>query len=166
MTALFGNNFWNDTAYMLINGGGNFGGSNTDGYIGVRHFKNGSYYYAWVDMDFNSLMRIDSYGYDTVAGSPLTAGQCTTTATPIQSLSKIDVELYNYGNIMQVNLSNYAQIEEARLQVVNLSGQVMYTESLLSDNNTINLTGLQKGIYLVAIENKAGLVSKKKIFVN
>jgi hypothetical protein len=161
-----GNNFWNDTAYLTKNGGGNFSGGNSEGYVGLRHFKNGNYYYCYVQLSATNFGTIDisNSGYNTTAGGSLKAGECPTTA--ISDQQPIISDVFVSGNHVNVLLPDDKVDLGWMLQVLNTSGQTVQSEELMAGNNKIELNHfLNHEICFVVIKNKEGFRVSKKIFL-
>ncbi|WP_298420061.1 endonuclease [uncultured Kordia sp.] len=92
---------------------------------------------------------------------------CTDLGTHSQTLSVATVETETFsiypnptnGDIVYINTKNNAQISEARLY--DITGKQVLLE--VNPNNVINVQGLQKGLYILQLEIKNQLVTKKLI---
>ncbi len=63
-------------------------------------------------------------------------------------------------NIQSDNLSSFCVLE-----IFNTIGQKVFEKDALQSTNNINLTGLEKGIYLISIKDRGTLVATKKLML-
>lgn len=163
-----GNNYWNDTAYLRISNpsSGNF---NSPGYVGLRHYKNGGYYLAFVRIELTNgsspfYTLIYEYGYNTSQGEALKAGQCSTTS--VNDIEEKEIYMYCAAGKINVNIPIMSSAKAYSVEVINSLGQTIYSEKVFSGNNALPLSNLQSGIYVAAIKNESNIIAFKKIWID
>ncbi len=157
--------YWNDTAYLIKNGQGDFaGGSEEFGWVGLKLYKSGNWHYCFVELRApysQPIISVYRSGYNSEPGSPLKADDCST-AVPERNL--IEANAFISGDYLRVLLANQDALN-SNLQLVNVTGQTILEEKIKSQDNSIALNNLQSGIYFAAIRNGRQLLYRTKVFI-
>jgi hypothetical protein len=130
----------------------------TDKYMGVKFMIGSATHYGWVRMDLSSdgtTLTVKDWAYNTVADGAIVTGA---TGVGIESISD-DLALVRFNNnrldVKVVDGSN------GNLTVVNTEGKVVYNGSLNSGFESIDLSNLSSGLYIVNAQFNEGAVSHK-----
>ncbi len=73
----------------------------------------------------------------------------------------LDTKVYPNPSSGVINIVIPALNEKTNLTVYDLQGRMVYSQETNQVENTIGLTGIQDGIYLIQIENASGSITKK-----
>ncbi len=117
-----------------------------EGYIGVEFDVSGNTHYGWVRvnvMDSSNFIVMD-YAYESTPNMAIAAGDSTL------GVSDNNFQGFNYfvAN-SQLNLSANTQMQKVVLH--NMVGQQVISQELNSNNETVELSGLQSGIYIATV---------------
>lgn len=163
-----GNNYWNDTAYLHISNplSGNF---NSPGYVGLRHYKNGGYYFAFVRITLTNgsspfYTLLYEYGYNTQQGESLKAGQCSPTS--VNDIEEKQAEIFYAEGTINVMLPVLTSPKMYSAEMINRLGQLVYSKKIFSGNNVVLLPNLQSGVYVTVIRDGANIVAHRKIWID
>jgi len=119
-----------------------------DKYLGLRITIGTDKYYGWVRMDIPadaSSITIKDYAINTIANEGLLAGETTTAG-----VTDNNFEGFNYFvSNNQLNLSANTSME--KVSVHNTLGQQVVSQKLSNTNETVELSGLQSGIYIATV---------------
>ena len=141
------------------------------------HFQteqNGTYTLTWnmQNGDFTSLRLIDNktgVNYDMLANDSYTfeasADDFTSRFYITYTVTGLDEEVvFDSNSFAFFNGSEWVINGKGRLDVIDMTGRVLYAAQLSSDQNRVNLDGFAKGVYLLrVIDNK--VVRTQKIIV-
>ena len=88
----------------------------------------------------------------------------------IEDLNKIGIYMYPNPTKGQFNIKFNTQEKNMQLDIINLQGQIIYSEELVDCNQlectkSINLSGYNKGLYIVRFSNK-NFVQTAKLMIN
>jgi len=83
----------------------------------------------------------------------------------------LEISSHDFSKSLKVNIYPnptkdivYVEIEEnAKVEISNLQGQIVKTETLNSTTNSIDLNGINSGVYLVKVMTKEKFIVKKLI---
>jgi len=155
-----GNNYWNDTAYFVQDGLGNFSGANMNGYAGLRFYKNGNYYYCYVYVmltiyqgpSFVAQTNVSYTGFNDIANDPLQAGQCLTTS--IKPLHLSSTNIYPNPTTNQLNITTTLQgNDEVQYQIINTLGATAMANKATAKDFSIDVSTLPTGIYFIHLQS-------------
>ena len=92
--------------------------------------------------------------------------QIKTPACAKAALSAIDAKVGVYPIPAQTEINvNITGVDWANISLVNMTGQVVYTTKTTHGNNTINVEGLETGIYHVLINASNNISEVKRILI-
>ncbi len=130
--------------------------------------------YTWSSSSNNTIIAVSptvttSY---TVSGSDVNG--CTNTAVVTQHVdlcTGINQAVNNEGIVVYPNpakemVTIQSNTEFNRVQVVNVAGQTILSESVNGTTHQLNLSGTSKGIYMLVIYQKDKMVKRERIVVN
>ena len=86
--------------------------------------------------------------------------KATTGIEDIQSNASIDIYPNPSNGLFNLNLSNISD-SKLKLEVYNLMGEKVWQSSFNTENSTINLTSLSKGIYYLSVKSSNTTITKK-----
>ena len=81
----------------------------------------------------------------------------------IESQEQFNINVYPNPANTVLNVEN-PDFEDATLEILDLSGKVLYSD-VLGFNNSINMSSYANGIYLVRVKGDKGRVGVQKILV-
>lgn len=119
-----------------------------DKYLGLRITIGGDKFYGWVRMDIPadaSSITIKDYAINTVANEGIVAGDTGTVGVGENSFQGFKYAVANN----QLTLSTNTPMDKVSLH--NMLGQEVISQKLSSNNETVNLSGLQAGIYIATV---------------
>lgn len=120
--------------------------------------------------DSGVLAQMYAYGYMRAYSATISGDRILYPTTGLASLSKpeSDLKLFpnpNSGNF-NIDLLNPAQKIE-RIEIFNINGQLIFSENNINKKaTTINLIGIQAGIYFVKIYSSTAVYNRKVIMQN
>jgi hypothetical protein len=132
-----------------------------DRYIGTKFSINGTIHYGWilVSLDDNFLFTVKSYAYESTANTPINAGDTGNTAS-IGSISENLVTLYpNPANTI-VMLQGMEDFTIKSVTIDDLNGR---TITKISQQETIDISSLQSGIYILNVTDESNRTINKKL---
>ncbi len=137
---------------------GNFLGA-TDAYIGIQFDASGAAHYGWVRVDMSAegdILTIKDYAFQPIPGADIIAGDMGTVGIS---------ELNNFASIVSTNnnvvISLLNGTNSADATITSVSGQQVFSQSINSDREEIELKDFASGIYMVNVRSEKGIVSKK-----
>lgn len=127
-------------------------------YIGLRLFKNGNYYYGWVQVKvFISsvgLIEIVNYAFEDIPNTKITAGQTVSSPTNIEEFNNNEFTIYPnpVKDIVSISIASKTVINTINLYSV--TGKLI--KEIQLPKNQIDLSNLKSGIYFIEVisENK------------
>lgn len=137
---------------------GNWQGGVTNYYLGLRISFSSRWYYGWVRLDVaadGKSFVVKDYAYDTISYQGLKAAEgLPSSIKPDNSLQNITV-FVNEGDLLID--SRKAGIEHFDFEILNLYGQVLKKGLNASGLFSTDLSGFEKGIYILKInaDNKS-----------
>ena len=120
-----------------------------DKYLGLRITIGADKHYGWVRMDIPSdasSITIKDYAINTVANEGILAGETATAG-----IANNNFKGFNYfvDKNNQLNLS--ANISMEKVSLHNTLGQQVVSQKLSNTNETVELSGLQSGVYIATV---------------
>ncbi|MCD4834716.1 MAG: T9SS type A sorting domain-containing protein, partial [Bacteroidales bacterium] len=119
-----------------------------------------------------TTLGVGSYTYSVSVTNNSTTSNCITSdminvnvssANAIETLVMDDISIYPNptDGILKLEFSN--TIENTWIRIINVTGQVVYSEYLenLTGIKTLDLSGLDKGVYILSIQNKNTILTNK-----
>lgn len=135
--------------------------------LGVWHTSNFSAANPTWETSYNGMsnvkvldldLRDDNMVFAATHGRGVFSGQFTaeTLSTTTNTFTKSEIKIYPTVSNGEVFITSINNIENTKLNVYNLSGQSVHSETISISNNktTLNLSGLNAGVYLVKIEKE------------
>lgn len=123
-------------------------------YIGLRLFKNGNYYYGWVQVRVYmsptiGLIEIVNYAFEDIPNIKITAGQTVSSPTSIEELNNSEFTIYPnpVKDIVTISIASKAVINKINLYSV--TGKLI--KEIQLPKNQIDLSNLKSGIYFIEI---------------
>lgn len=163
-----GNTNWVNTDFQTLNSSScdNFS-SNwcgvTDKYLGLRFKIAGNTHYGWarLDVPLNSgNWTIKDYAYNSVAGSPIDAGETNTAGQKDTFANSVTIVA------MKKTLAFYNLEAPANYRVYNMTGQSIIEGETESDTYVVNNDALASGVYVVELTDVAtGEQLRKKVML-
>lgn len=153
--------FFNSSVY------GEFAGAG-DKYLALK-FKIGSeLHYGWMRIEATAdpvVITIKDYAYNSTANAEIITGD-TTTTTGVNSVSGNDnISAYSFGKTIYIANSNNSELITA-VNIINLSGAIVYSDALNKNNAIIDLNEFANGIYTVQIFTGKEVVSKELLIAD
>ena len=137
-------------------GGTWLGASNL--YLGVRFMAGTNTHYGWVRMDYSAdgvTLTVKDYAYNMVANGPILAGAM---GLGIE-VNSDELALVNFANNrLDVNVIDGTN---GNLTVINMEGKVVYNGSLNNYTQSIDLSSMSAGLYVVNAEFTEGSFQQK-----
>ncbi len=135
-----------------------------DHYLGIK-FNSGEIdnSYGWIRCDVKDEGRtliIKDYAYETTPDYPIIAGDTLHYVEIIDSLSASPIQIYSFNETLYINLKDSAM---TKITITNLAGQNILSIETTEISNTIDLTKVAHGIYIVTAEFKGAFYSAKII---
>jgi len=130
----------------------------TDKYLGLRFTSVGDIHYGWMRMDLTSdavTVTIKDWAYNNVIEGPILAGQMTVGVA--ENAGELALIRYN-NNRLDINV---VKGTAGNLSVVNMVGKVVYTKGLNNSMESVDLSNLSAGLYIVNAEFAEGGVQHK-----
>ena len=139
-----------------FNGGQWLGASNL--YLGVRFMAGTNTHYGWVRMDYSAdgvTLTVKDYAYNMVANGPILAGAM---GLGIE-VNSDELALVNFANNrLDVNVIDGTN---GNLTIINMEGKVVYNGSLNNYTQSIDLSSMSAGLYVVNAEFTEGSFQQK-----
>ncbi len=162
---------WVQPAYAVLNDGtqGNWIGV-TDKYLGVRIKTGIQWLYGWIRMDVNTAgtsVTIKDYACNRTPNTSINAGQTTTTRiNNFLDATENIISIYPNPSNGAININGING--NVDLRIINIQGKVVFTEELISDNQSytqgVDLSAYPKGIYFIKLTNKNFTKVEKVVF--
>lgn len=134
----------------------------TDKYLGLRFLIGTATHYGWARMDCNGdTWTLKDYAYNSAANGAINAGQM-----PVASVETMDLEslvhfINQPNNSILVRIN--APLTNGEIKVVSMSGQIVSSMNITSDVETIDMSGLSAGIYMINVISAEGTITKKMV---
>ncbi|GEM_PF-6133590 len=150
--------YWNDSGEY-----GHWTGRRENKYIGIKFQINGQYHYGWLyvttEVFSHSSMQftMQAFAYNATTEAPITAGDLSA----IQDISKKEIQIYPNPAQNQINLQTDENIQ--KLNIYDMSGKLVLTQTHLSSGNSVDISGLGKGLYLIKILGNQKITSVKLV---
>ncbi len=162
-----GNMAWNDTAYTIQNGQGDFDTGNDEfGYVGLKLFKGSNWYYAYVEVRApysQPLLSLYRMGFNPVAFGPLKVEDCATVA--VVEKNPLPANVMAANGMLQIALGNHEATQESILQLVNLNGQIVMERKLYEASTSVPVNFLKSGIYFAIIRVNGYESYRRKVLI-
>lgn len=127
---------------------GNWTVSNTDRYLGLKLKNAGNTYYGWIRMQTNLYLdfKVEDYAYNSIPNQPILAGQ--TIATGINEIG-FQTAFSIYPNPATNSIAvNFPSDNAGELSIVNLYGEVVFTEKTNVEEMKVDVSKFSSGMYM------------------
>jgi hypothetical protein len=134
----------------------------TDKYLGLQFQTGGSTYYGWARLDVQAIgdiFTIKDYAYESTAGTGIAAGDMGAANLDEATIDQL-VHFINQSNnsvLVKVN----GNLTEGVVNVVSTAGQVVSTGMVENGTFTVDMNGLQSGVYMINVTFAEGSITKK-----
>jgi PKD repeat protein len=88
-------------------------------------------------------------------GSDTISQSITITGTSVNAVSLSKISIYP-NPVKQEFTINMNSIQKATLEITDLAGKILIQQPLISNSTTINISGLQNGMYFIRIKSNEG----------
>lgn len=131
------------------------------GYAGFKVKFGSNVYYGWMRISVNSdnTFTVYEYAVQTTAGSSISAGDKGSTSGIMYVDKPVALNVYPNPAKDVINL-DFAGKAEA-LQLTDLAGRVLLQQNAVSSTHTLDVRGLEKGVYVLSIATKDAVASRK-----
>jgi len=150
----FGTSFPYGTSFTQA--AGDWAGA-TDKYMGIRFTGGGNVHFGWMRMDVDATattVTIKDWAFNSVPDGAINAGQMVGVAENAGELALIR---YN-NNRLDINV---VKGTAGNLAIVNMEGKVVYTKGISNSMESVDLSNLSAGLYIVNAEFTEGGVQHK-----
>jgi hypothetical protein len=133
----------------------------TTGFIGLKFDVSGNTHYGWVRVEVTAngeILSIKDYAYDETPNTPIVAGETGSGPVGINE-SQDFVNVQTMGKFIRIELTQ--NLGFAQATVTSLSGQEIINKELNSSISQINTSEIASGIYILNINSKNGMYTKK-----
>ncbi len=133
-------------------------------YIGLRLFKNGNYYYGWVQVRVFiypniGMIEIVNYAFEDIPNTKITAGQTVSSTTSIEELNNSEFTIYPNPVKDIVTISIASKVVINTINLYSVTGKLI--KEIQLPKNQIDLSELKSGIYFIEIISDKQKVVKK-----
>ena len=144
-------------------------GGQTDKFLGVKFDIDGDFHYGWVRVDVgddNHSFTVKDWAYDDVADADIEAGQTTGGGAAVHNvISENELTAYSFGNTINVIVKDF-HAGNATVEVLNLEGKVVYSNSLNMNGMQIELSNAASGNYILYVVADGNASYSKQLFIN
>ena len=145
---------------------GNWTGSNTDKYIGVKFDISGNTHYGWIRLDasfaipYNSAwsLTIKDFAYQSTPQVAILAGDKGYTTNIEEAFNTVQTYSFNKNININFNKSDYAN---AQINVYNNLGQLVHSQEATNQKEVIDMSSHAMGVYYVKVQSDKGMISRK-----
>jgi len=119
--------------------------------------------FGWIRCDVideGRTLVIKDYAYETTPNYPIIAGDTLHYVETIDSLPLNPVTIYSFNEVIYINLQDSV---ETSIKVTNLAGQNMLSFKTFKLQNTVDMTNVANGVYIVTAEFANKIYSTKII---
>jgi len=130
-----------------------------DIYIGMKFIKNTNTYFGWVRCSAtDTSITIKDYAYNSTPDEYILVGQ-TVTGNDTLTL-KNNINIYESSNTLNIDFSN-ALLAQGTIKLYNTFGVLLKTVTVNGLNNSLSLTGITQGIYIIRVETPNAILNKQ-----
>lgn len=136
----------------------------TDKYLGLKFNVGGNVHYGWARMDAaGDTWTLKDYAYNSTPATGISAGDMGSGPSAIETMDLESlVHFINQPNnsiLVRIN----APLTNGEIKVVSMSGQIVSSINITSDAETIDMSGLSAGIYMINVISAEGTITKKMV---
>jgi hypothetical protein len=135
----------------------------TDKYLGLEFQTAGTTYYGWARLDVQAIgdvVTIKDYAYQSFSPNGISAGDMGSSA---------DINEYTLDNLVHfINQTNNTvlvkvngDLEGGLVNVISMTGQTVSKGAVVNGTYTVDMNGLQAGIYMINVSFGNETVSRK-----
>lgn len=150
-----------------------WGGPNTfpldqDVFIGVVIELSGQIHYGWIRLSAsgtrgqNAVITYKDFAYDDVAGTPIDAGNTGVSGIGLTETFQQDISIYPNpsSNFIAIESSTHSNMET--MTIYSMDGKMIVRKTNINSEERIDISRLDKGIYIIALEPKKGIIRTLK----
>ena len=133
----------------------------TTGFIGLKFDISGNTHYGWARVEVTAngeILSIKDYAYDGTPNTPIVAGETGSGPVGINEAANF-VNVQTMGKFIRIELIN--DLDFANATITSLSGQEIINKELNSSISQLNVSDISSGIYILTVNSKNGMYSKK-----
>lgn len=134
--------------------------------LGLRLKISGQWHYGWIRLDVPEeadFFVVKDYAYNATSDTEIKAGEgAVSTQKPVLDYG---IRITCWNNVLQIMDSKRTGTRK-ELTIVDLGGNTIKELSFHSENQTIDLTGVSRGIYLVRVRLDGDKERKEKIILH
>ncbi len=134
----------------------------TDKYLGLQFQTGGSTYYGWARLDVEAIgdvFTIKDYAYESTADAGIAAGDMGAANLDEAAIDQLVHSINQSNNSVLVKVNG--NLTEGVVNVVSTAGQVVSTGMVENGTFTIDMNGLQSGVYMINVTFAEGSITKK-----
>lgn len=134
----------------------------TDKYVALRFSSGGSDYYGWARMDVQAIgdsWTIKDYAYNSTAATGINAGDMGTADVNEYTLDNLVHFINQTNNTVLVKVNG--DLEGGLVNVISMTGQTVSTGAVVNGTYTVDMNGLQAGIYMINVTFGKETISRK-----
>lgn len=134
----------------------------TDKYLGLQFVTGGSTYYGWARLDVDAIgdvWTIKDYAYQSFSPGGIAAGDMGTSNLNEYTLDNLVHFINQTNNTVLVKVNG--ELEGGMVNVVSMTGQVIDQGEVANGTYTVDMNGLQAGIYMINVSFGKETVSRK-----
>ncbi len=139
---------------------------NQDSYIGCKLSLGGQTHFGWIRVMWNGTNFIyKDFAYNSTPGATINAGQT------VLNINKYDltkqISIYPNPAKDKITIENKLLINISGIKLIDITGKDVKSFTFLNlNNNTIDVSDLNQGIYFINIYSNKHLIDVKKIIIN
>ncbi|MBV7267884.1 T9SS type A sorting domain-containing protein [Winogradskyella luteola] len=139
---------------------------NQDEYLAVRFKLGGTdIYYGWIrfSMDNSSNITYKDYAYESTPNTQIATGANALNVNEFELTKKINIYPNPAKNSITINYE--FQTNDSKIIIYDLSGRLVNQTMLSNNNNIIDISGLNSGVYIVNLIEDDTKTGFKKLIV-
>jgi len=167
-SALTWSDFTSDLPVTIFTGGTSFGQEwmvpVTDGYFGFKFEISGGLHYGWMRMDVDDAtieMTIKDWAYNSVPNEYILAGQTGAPTEIINNSQDHQISLTQSDGMLYAAARSTSHKEIA---LYDLTGKLVLSSGLINNRASLNISGLNTGIYIVYLNGSNDPI-RQKVFI-
>ncbi|MFT7614347.1 MAG: hypothetical protein ACI9J3_003329 [Parvicellaceae bacterium] len=154
------------TTYVLASPVAGLWPNQSDKFIGVQFLISSNYHFGWIKLSTDATtnqITVKEYAYNTTSGQQILAGQTVITGTGVSENVSNQVKIFQSGAVLSINTIENVY---ASYSLCDLSGKVVASAQISDSKESLNVTDLTTGFYLITLIGKnEQLVQHQKLYI-